>query len=354
MAGIINHPSVHAAASQWSESQTLHVAAAYSNPFRWRTRRELAHDFRRDMATSPNVQLHFAELAYGDRPHEVTGDHPAINDFQFRTSAELFHKENLLNLASSRFPSDWQYGAIIDADVTLTRHDWALEAIHQLQHFDFVQLFSSYTDLSGKDQGTGHQPLHITKSFMARYRENGNQLPVSYTASGRQQPYQYQSVAGPKGGVAATGLAWAFRRSAFETVGGLMDRCILGSGDWFMAFGLVSDPGDTEIDYRDLGDYSRDYWSYIRAWQQRAALLRKNIGYIDCHAIHHWHGPKNRRGYGTRDAILTSNNYSPYVDVFPDWQGVLQLTSNKSKFRDDIRRYFLSRSEDVSHDAGRT
>ena len=47
--------------------------------------------------------------------------------------------------------------------------------------------------------------------------------------------------------VGATGGAWAFRRSALEAVGGLLDICILGHGDWSIAFGLVCQ------DARDVG-----------------------------------------------------------------------------------------------------
>ena len=61
------HPNVHHRSGPWSEEQKLHVAVAYSNPFRWRTRRELMNDFRHHMQQSPNVVLHVAELAYGDR-----------------------------------------------------------------------------------------------------------------------------------------------------------------------------------------------------------------------------------------------------------------------------------------------
>ena len=90
-----NHPKVHAAWSEWSEQQTLHVATAYSNPFRWRTRRELVQDFRLHMSASPNVVLRIGELAYGDRPFDVTTADSL--DVQLRTSAELWHKENILN-----------------------------------------------------------------------------------------------------------------------------------------------------------------------------------------------------------------------------------------------------------------
>ncbi len=135
------HPDVHQPFAKWSEEETLHVAVCYSNPFRWRTRRELANDCRRHLERSPNVKLYFGELAYGDRPFEVTDS--SARDIQFRTTCELFHKENILNNIIKRFPPGWKYGAWCDADFHFTRHDWALETIHQLQHYDFVQPFSS-------------------------------------------------------------------------------------------------------------------------------------------------------------------------------------------------------------------
>ena len=178
---LLVHPDVHQAASPWSESQVLHVAAAYSNPFRWRARRELANDFRRHIEATPNTRLHMVELAYGDRPFEVTGP----NDVQLRTRAELFHKENLLNVAVRHFPADWKYGAIVDADFHFTRHDWALEAVHQLQHYGWIQLFSSYLNLTGETVlGRGHEPLSVMPSFAFNFVQRGHRLPMGYGAGG--------------------------------------------------------------------------------------------------------------------------------------------------------------------------
>ena len=158
------HPDVHTPWRAWSEEQTLHVAVAYSNPVRWTTRRVLMNDFCRHMRASANVLLHTGELAYGDRPFEVTGDDP--NDVQLRTSHELWHKENILNIVVQRFPPNWRYGAVIDGDFHMTRRDWALEAIHQLQHYDFVQLFSSYSDLS-----VAHRPVSHHGQLCAQLRQ---------------------------------------------------------------------------------------------------------------------------------------------------------------------------------------
>lgn len=345
-----HHPDVHAPFAEWSESEVLHVAMCYSNPFRWDTRRELANDARRHVGRSPNVQLHFGELAYGQRPFEVTDPVQHPGDVQFRTGHELFHKENILNGVIKRFPPDWKYGAWIDADWHFTRHDWALEAIHQLQHYDFVQLFSQYSDVGGQDYGNGFRQLGINNSFAFNYVRGGYRLPEGYGNGGWKVPpgggYGSEGVKegliGPLTGVGATGGAWAFRRSAFDAVGGLLERCILGHADWFMTFGLVcEDAPDMHV-----AGYTSDYQRYIRAWQLNAARLKKNIGYVDGFATHGYHGSKTRRGYASRDLVLVEHQFSPLMDLRADWQGIYQLTPDKPALRDAIRRYFISRNED--------
>ena len=339
------HPDQHQPWVEWSEEQTLHVAVCYSNPFRWRTRRELANDCIRHLRGSANVCLHVGELAYGDRPFEITDPAQDSQDVQLRTNHELFHKENILNRIIQTFPSGWKYGAYIDADFHLTRHDWALETIHQLQHYDFVQPFSSYSDLAGETYGTGHLPMRVNTGFAFNYVHNGCRLPEGYSdggwkKSGAADAY-YGLPNGPRG-TGATGGMWAFRRAAFDTVGGLLDKCILGHGDWFMAFGLVRE----EAPDMHLDGYSADYRTAITAWQQNAAKLKKNIGYVDGFAVHHFHGSKVRRAYSHRDLILVRNHFEPTTDLRADWQGIYQLSGDKPGLRDDIRRYFLSRTED--------
>jgi hypothetical protein len=344
------HPDQHQPWANWSEEQTLHIAVCYSNPFRWRTRRELANDCIRHLRTSANVCLHVGELAYGDRPFEITDSAQNPNDVQLRTNHELFHKENILNRIIQTFPTNWKYGAYIDADFHLTRHDWALETIHQLQHYDFVQPFSSYSDLTGETLGTGHLPMRVNSGFAFNYIQNGYRLPEGYANGGWKKQgataeCYYESHFGPEAsrrGVGATGGMWAFRRAAFDTVGGLLDKCILGHGDWFMTFGLVGE----EAPDMHLGSYSEDYRAAISAWQRNAAKLKKNIGYVDGFAVHHFHGSKVRRSYSHRDLILVQNQFAPSTDLRMDWQGIYQLTSEKPNLRDDIRRYFLSRTED--------
>lgn len=285
------------------------------------------NDFRRHMASQANVVLHVVELAYGDRPFEVTGNH--ADDIQFRTNAELWHKENLLNLGIARLPHDWKYAAYIDADLHFTRHDWALETIHQLQHYDWLQLFSSYSALSSE-----HRPHKLSPSFAYGFEKQRRGWKPPKHVSGSK----YGS-----GWLGATGGAWAFTREALNATGGLLDVAILGSGDWHMSYGLAGEADPSLKQYRqDCPHYVR----VIEQWQSHAAKLRQNFGYLENHAVHFWHGDYSKRFYGERPQILIRNGYDPLTDITRDWHGVLKLNGNKPALRQDIRMYFQSRVED--------
>ena len=311
-----NHPNIHAAWAKWSEEQVLHVVAAYINPYRWNSRRRLAHDFRRHMEHAPNVRLHMVEVAFGERPFELTSpDNP--DDIQLRTSHSLWLKENVLNIAIRRLHENWKYAAIIDADFTMTRHDWALEGIHKLQHHPWVQLFSSYAV-----QGPTGRPTAIRPSFAYAYDHYfDGQLERHKILTGGQ-PYTPDpgkvACSSATRSPGATGGAWAFTREAYEAVGGLLETCVLGAGDWHMAFGLVGNPlCGHEVTH--CGDAYRDS---IQAWQEKAfAAVRGNIGYVDGLAMHGWHGDGEKRGYGYRWKMLKEHAFDPAIDLIRDDQG---------------------------------
>lgn len=334
----ILHPNGSVAHQQWAQNETLHVAVCYNNPYRFRTRLHLFNNFRRHIAAMPNIKLYVGELAYGDRPFEATSkDNPF--DFQWRTTEVLWHKENILNRIINKFDPNWEYGAYIDADFNFTRYDLGIETIHQLQLHEWVQMFSTYCDLSHD-----HQPMRILKSFGLRYTSGELTPEMLYQAA--HGSYLSTIEKQKRGSVGTTGGAWAFKRKSLDNCGGLLDTCILGSGDWHMAFGLTGEP-DIHPQTPELLKCGAEYAKSIKYWQSRASkAVRKNIGVVNCHAIHHWHGSKQQRGYGTRWKILRDNDFNPYVDLYRDTNGFYQLTADKTKLRDDIRRYFTSRNED--------
>jgi hypothetical protein len=358
------------------EKQPLHIIAFYANPFRWRTRRELFSDFVHHMRTTPGIELHVVEVAYHNESFEVTGSD--ANDVQLRSDSVLWHKENGINVAVQRLPLGWKYAGYVDGDFHFTRHDWAEEAIHQLQHYKWVQLYSAYSHLS-----PAHQPLRVQPSYSYVYRNylmppvgggsfevppNGDggrssgaskasvRGPAVQSKSFVQQPLasqvtapavKYRNIEAP----GATGGAWAWTRDTFNAVGGLLDTCPLGSADWHMAFGLTGDRSNIHPEVTKCGT---EYTGAIRRWQQRAyEVVSGSIGYVENYAAHHWHGSPQSRGYGTRWHIILDHKFDPTTDLVRDWQGLWAWAGNKPHMVDDVTSYFISRNEDSTESSER-
>src|SRR5271166_5960967 len=115
-------------------NEKLYVVTAISNPARYHSRYYLYDKFAKHLADS-GAQLLTIEAVLGRRLHTVTEpDNPW--HIQLQTEHELWHKENMLNIAISRLPADWRYVAWLDADIEFVRKNWVDETLHQLQHFD--------------------------------------------------------------------------------------------------------------------------------------------------------------------------------------------------------------------------
>jgi hypothetical protein len=310
------HPS-HRPLHVQPVSKPLYVVTVIFNQNRYASRYRLYHAFEKHVADSGAI-LYTMEIALRDRHFEVT-HHENPRHIQLRTESELWYKENGGNVAARYLPHDWEYVAFVDADFQFSRADWAFETVHMLQHYDAVQMFTGLTYL-----GPDHKPTNQMNGFVWQHL-NQETVPKRYGHRG------------------AVGGAWAYRRSAFDKLGGLLDTNILGSGDWHMAFALaLRDDVHPEMKFEEIPEYVRS----IREWGERAKLLKGNIGFVDTHAWHFWHGPLKNRGYDTRWKILTENKFDPYKDLYRDWQGLIRLTGNKPALRDGIRAYFRKRNED--------
>lgn len=299
--------------------KNFYVIAVVSNPVRFRSRPELFKKFA-DHMRDAGVKLVIVEAAFGDRMHELTeADNPL--HIRLRTSDELWHKENMINIGISRLPKDWEYVAWVDADISFVRKDWALETVQQLQHFAVVQMWASAIDLD-----PNMEPMAVYQSFGSCYAKNKN-MSITY------EPYAIYG---------HPGFAWAARRDAIEQLGGLIDKAICGHADHHMAWALVG-KGDQTYP----GNIHPNYKHMILSWQDRAVTyLYKNIGHVPGTIFHHWHGKKKDRRYVERWDILTRYNFDPYTDIKRDSQGLYQLDDRNSCFRDALRLYFRQRNED--------
>ena len=304
------------------ENEKLYVVTCISNPVRYNSRYALYRQFAERMEKNENIEFYTIEQAFGRRPFEIT-DPTNPHHIQVRSKHELWHKENMLNIAISRLPADWKYVAWIDADINFSRSDWAEETINQLQHYDVVQMFSHATDLGPK-----YEPLKTHNGFCYSYL-NQDQTTARTT--------NYNSW--------HSGFAWAITREAFDSLGGLMDISILGSGDRQMAMCLIGQVEETF--YPGMMDHCPEYANVLLQWQNRAnKFIKKNVGYVSGTILHNWHGKKVDRGYADRWKILLEDNFNPNLDLKKDWQGLYQLTDRSISLRDDVRAYFRSRNED--------
>ncbi len=321
--------------------QPLYVVAVISNPARYRSRYALYVDFAKRCADAGAV-LYTVEAAFGDRPHAVTSaDNP--RHIQLRTGHELWHKENLWNVGVSRLPAAAEYVAMVDADFQFARPDWAEETVHQLQHYRVVQMFSEVSYLSPE-----HVTLRTAPGFAYLHRQTTDTFarPSVGSAALRLRPRLPRDYAQavrecPPGG------AWAYRREELFRCGGLMDHCILGSADMYMAHALI---GGTAPALRGRG-FHPNYVRLAADWAARAERwLRRDVGWVSGTALHYWHGRLQQRGYGHRDGILTRLQFDPLADLVRDHQGLWQLDDDGSerhaRLRDELRAYFASRNED--------
>jgi hypothetical protein len=142
------------------------------------------------------------------------------------------------------------------------------------------------------------------------------------------------------------GLAWAANiESGLDRVGGLIDFCIHGSGDWYMAYALV---GMLRV-LRDEAP-SDAYVRKLFRWQQLAERwIKRDIGLVRGTIIHDFHGAKKLRLYDSRDEILVNNHFDPDRDLKYDAQGLLQLETWEPRqiaLRDQLRAYNRFRNDD--------
>jgi hypothetical protein len=297
----------------------IYVVTAIENPEQFASRYRNYQAYEKHIADSGGI-LYTVEVVQGNRHFEVTqAGNP--HHIQLRANTEIWRKENLQNIGVARLPHDWQLVVLGDADFHNLRPDWLQATAQLLQRYDAVQPFSTYSFL--KSDFTVES---INNSFTYAWQK-GNRLPGKYGIRG------------------ATGGQWAYRRSAWDTLEGMLETPILGSADWYMTWALAGLPDRHRNE--ELEKCAPKYVQSVNEWCERAKLLKGNITYLDNHASHYWHGPVSSRGYEWRWKILATYAFDPATDLKRQLSGLLELAGNKPGMRDEIRAYQKSRNEDA-------
>lgn len=301
----------------------LYVLTTVFNPRRFKSRVNLYKNFSR-WVRNHDVKLLTVEVAYGDRPFEVT-DSTNPWHLQLRTNADLWHKEKSLNLGIQRLSqlaSDWQYMAYMDCDIKVMRDDWHTEIPHLLQHYAILQVFGQIQTL-----GPNHHTLYGGRSICRNFYDTGQ-----FTNPGAN----YTNFNG------WPGLGWAYRRPELEKIGGLLDTCVTGSGDTHMA-GCYLGNWKHGMPNEASPGFKRSVQKYGELCDQ---YVKQNVSYLPGLLVHYWHGEARNRGYDKRRDSILKHQFDPYEDLMQDCQGLYQWKGNKIELEREIRRSMEQRNED--------
>jgi hypothetical protein len=311
----------------------LHVISVCFNPQRFKSRYAIFKPYAQRIEDK-GVQHWICEAAFGDRPFEVTSpDNP--RHIQVRVRDELWIKEALINRAVQALPMDWRYVMVNDADIRFVRHDWPMETLHALQHYAVIQPWSDAVNLGpNREVLRENGSSGIDRSFASCHLEGFEQGATTSRPTG----YGYNSVP-----FFHPGYSWAYRREAWDGLGGLIDGAILGAADHHMACCLIGKARNSMPE-----GLTPAYRQMVTDWEYRALKnIKRNLGCVPGTILHFFHGYKANRRYRERWEILQRNEYDPTRDIFYDFAGIPKLNDEKYQLRDDIRRYFKERQEDT-------
>jgi hypothetical protein len=300
-----------------SNDNTLHVIGVVSNPSQYHSRYRLAREWLERMQNTENVEVHLVETAFGDRQHELSAD------LNLRTSSPIWIKESMINLGvRGLLPLNWKYVAWVDCDITFMDPHWAQKTLHELQHHHVVQPWRSCSDMNAHGS-----VLQNHQSFGFLHQA---EIPKQRWAGD-----PYSSTHGHPG------YAWAATRTFWEASGGLIDWGILGSSDHHMAWGMIRNSEATI--HRAVHS---NFFRRLKEWENRAVRITHNqVGYVEGHISHFWHGQKKNRKYRERWQILIDHKFDPVADIIHDAQGLIQLVG-KHELAHAIHSYNRSRQED--------
>lgn len=296
----------------------LNVIVVISNPCLYARRYQLFNQFVNKINEEPSVRLFVVEMAYKNQKFIVTNSNDK-NHLQIRCETPLWHKENMINIAvKNLLPKNYKAFAWIDADIEFESNTWAIDTLKILNGYkDVVQLFSHAIDMD-HDETT----LNIFSGFGYNFSKHKK------FKHGKINDYWHP------------GFAWAITRKAYEKIGGLYEKGILGSGDNIMAYAFIN----KSIHYNNK-KYNVDYNNSMLEFQERANHLR--LGYVPGVIRHFYHGKKKNRYYHERTEILAKHQFSPLTDITYDFNGIIIPTNNFSQeFKDEIMNYFIERKED--------
>lgn len=304
------------------EPDVLYVVLPYFNFCHYKRRTQLFLEFIERNKTNKDIRMIVSEGKHSsdstfELPNKIDG---VFSHFRFDYPDKIWIKENLINLAIERLPSDWKYVAWVDADITFLNNNWAKDAMNSFENgSDVIQLFQSAVNL-----GPEGETVKLDQGFIYMHQKSGKPYTKTY-----------------KYGFWHPGYTLAFNRKAYAAMDGVFDIGILGSGDHHVSLALIG-----QVDKSHPGGLTNGYKSMLQSLEERCNVNELKLDYVKGTILHHFHGHLENRKYRERWDILVKGEYNPVEDIMKDKMGIISLTAKGKRLASEIQRYFEERKED--------
>lgn len=295
---------------------------AYFNPARYVNKLENLRIFAEGVRRQ-GLKLMIVEAALDGQVFEVPRGMADLL-IQVRGGAVLWQRERLINYGVERLPLDCDKVVWLDSDALFMNDAWVNETADLLNDYAAVQPFSSYWSLPPGSRGWDY-----------RVKNQGVSPGVAFLEAHAPSQTGFD--------VPTSGMAWGLRRSLIERHG-LYDRCILGIGDAVQVCAMFGFSGYPFLDFFFSAAQLADARRWMQAFYED---VKQSTFYTQGHVCHLWHGNTANRGYTTRLAILTEENFDPATDIALGANGCWIWASDKTRMQARVRNYFLSRKEDT-------
>ena len=218
----------------------------------------------------------------------------------------LWQKERCFNIALENLPDTVDKIVWVDTDIIFHNKNWLEDLDKELDHKPFVQSFEKVVEKS------------------EHYNHNLNCLSYGKLL------YDNINYNKPIGRSVAVGLSWACRRSLL--VNGFYDKHIMGSNDGLQLYAWLGDIFNVKI-FQMPNNLIHNFLEYYRAMEHYSG---SDVGYCKGVVELLYHGDYKRRGYNSREKILTTNFNVKDLEI--DNNGLYRL-NNESKLN-EIRTHF--------------
>jgi hypothetical protein len=245
----------------------------------------------------------------------------------------MWQKERLLNHGFARLPGACRYVVWLDCDLLFENGNWMEQVKAALADAPLLQPFGSVL----------HAPAGI---YPAKFSESPGWMEqpsvcamvnsgVSFATCARRMMQR-------SAGTAASGMAWAARRSLMEKHG-LFDASIIGGGDTALACAAFGRP-EIAMELHKMNVWQRRaYLNWARPFHQE---VKGNVSHVPGRVIHLWHGEMQDRKPAQRHVGLCEHNFDPARDIAVGPFGAWRWASEKPGLHSYLKNYFASRFED--------